>query len=494
MDQITSLAAIIAILLISLWIAIRAKFDKEIVFIPVGQNYLFSYNTAFLSIFSNIGTLFSISMYCAGGFILGYAYGKDAYWGTSIGFIGVGVLFFHRACYKPSFLKEYKTISNYIGSITNIKIQGLLVFIIFIHCLGIISAELFFIRSFFSEFVIEGRVNPLLLSFSFIVICYFYTKAGGLLGVLKTDLFQFLVIVTWLGWSVAVVSNMEIGKIAAEAFQTTHSNLKEFQWYNHFLLNIIGISIYILTLVLFCMGVFSKTFGTLKTPKGMRVSLGVTIPVIFALTFIPLRIGVFFHEFALLENVNIFEAPFKLLIGVISQSNSLLYTSLTAATIVAITLTTIDSLLLFALQNMYCFNERSSKTVAEKILRSEHVMTFLAILSCMFSLNISFDYVFTYLVFIFSLDVFSSGIILNGFIVKKKYFRDRFKNNKISYFQYMYFSLILFAILYATPVVRRFIVNNFHIAPIVIIIFCVVGACFFNERKYDNVSSNSNYN
>jgi len=263
--MILSPILIIFVLLFSFYITLRAYKRHSIKFKQNDENYLFLHNTWKLTVCSNIGTTFTLSLYLGGGIIAGYVYGKQLIIPLTISVLVSGFLFFIISVKRPNFLTSPndRVISNYVGTLLNKNSQLVLVIIIVSICFGLISTELFFIREYLREVIFLNVEESLLYTLCIIIICYSYVRIAGFAGVIRTDVFQLFFIIGVAILLLLFSQSHDTARVVERLFKPNVTREVIFVTGLNKVLTYIGIILYFIFFLFSTQDFWTKIFGTL---------------------------------------------------------------------------------------------------------------------------------------------------------------------------------------------------------------------------------------
>lgn len=480
-----SIIMVIIMMTISLVIALLVKKEEKINFDPKSDKYLFVDHKSILSIFSNIGTYFSISIYCAGGFIIGYIYGFYSVISLIISYIVAGITLYYATKKHPKFLRhnERKIMSAFVGDVLQIETQIVLVILIIIYAIAIIGAEIFIFKQYLIEVSSLSIAQANILAFSLLLCCYYYTREGGYLGVLKTDMFQAIVFIIWVAISVILIfiyHETVIQKMTGDIFSSGETakgyvDCYIFKLFKNPFVIIVGLSIYLLTLILSCISIWIKIFGTLEKDEKRTEVAVISIVSLLVLSLIPVGLGAYYNGYD--TKYDLFQIVLVILKNV--TLGQPLYLYFTTFAFAAISITTIDSSLMTSLQNVNRLNRKKDPTFMNQIIDQRILLFPIMILGGTISIYITYKYLFTALMLVYNTLLFAFLIIVSALFKaktnqsKKRFFKilkffvewDNIKS--ISAFLATIVIYVLLISLWSEA--RMFAIKNIHIVPIV---FC----------------------
>jgi hypothetical protein len=314
-----------------------------------------------------------------------------------------------------------------------------------------------------------------------LAICYYYTKAGGFLGVLKTDVVQLAVVVIWLGFSIFLVLQMNsIDRIGIDIFHTTVDAKSEddsggYSFFHHPLLLVIGSCVYILTLLLNCLGIWTRSFGTLKKANERMYSAILSTFLLTILMMIPIGFGVCFN------GLETGWEPFQLFFKVMKNltGRSIFYSFLTTLAFTAIVITTIDSLLISSLQEVNRLNKKNDPSFRRQLLSQNSLMLSIIIVAGSISILLNYEYLFAILLIIYNINMlafilifhslFQTETVSNWFKEKGMLFDRIFTLSKWDNHRSL-FAFLVTVVLFAVPLAifdrsRAWSMENFYILP-----------------------------
>jgi hypothetical protein len=160
------------------------------------------------------------------------------------------------------------------------------------------------------------------------------------------------------------------------------------------------------------MGLWTRTFGTLSGPREIRKTIFVTFPALALLTVAPIMLGAQFQDYALMNGLPDLKAAIMVIGNMAEYSDW--YFFLTVAAMVAVALTTIDSLLLHALQNVDRLDACMKGGFYKGFFNSNTnaFLPLLALVCCLVALNLNFELSYLLIVLCFTMCIFATLIIL----------------------------------------------------------------------------------
>ncbi len=442
MLTIVNLIFILLVMLVSLFIAVHVKKINGIDFNVSNEAFLFSHNTLRRSIFSNTGTIFSLSLYCSGSFYLGFKSGHVAVMAIILSMLTSIFILFFVAKHHSNFLSKNnrKIISAYVGEKLGISTQAVFVSIVLLYSTIIISAELFLFNRFLIQTVQQAPISASIITLSCLIICYYYTTEGGFLGTLETDTFQLFLVVIWICYT-AFILIFENGlpdirngifTVKEITYQVTNGSLAtksiDFFLNNPFLI-IVGSFLYLITLFLNNVGIWTKSFGTLKNSQMRSKSAIFSIILLSIFMLLPVLFGACFNGYQTdLADLEIFLTCIHIL-----TSQNPFYSIIATLAFTSIIITTIDSLLLACIQAVNRLNSAFDPSFDKQIIHQQSILFSIIIIAGSISMFLNYHLTLITLIIIYNMNFFAFIIIIQSILKSDKIKRSFQKNNHWMY-------------------------------------------------------------
>lgn len=487
MITIAGIVAVIVMMIISLLIAVlqSSKFEN---LNPINKDeeFLFGFNGRWYSILSNVGSLVSLSVFCAGGFVFGYTSGILSIFSVILAYIIAAIILLSAESSHPNFLySNRKVISSYVGEKLGVHAQLFMILLIVLYSITIMGAEIFLLNEFLVDYLLIGKYEALILSLSSLGICYYYTKTGGYAGILRTDFMQTITIIVWIAITIFLWFNNKSYVLPPATSPDLAQHIKYYASIaNNGLYNVIiypilvvsGSCIYLLTLIMSSLGIWTTSFGTIESSKDRRFSISGSLILLLLFSLIPASLGSYYHVYS--NGSDEFRIIFQI-VGEFCLQRPI-YLIFTVFTFTAIVITTIGSSIFSVLQHVNQLNKINNPKI-NRLINKNGLLTLQIVVGGTLSLCLSYKTIFLALMIIYNINLFSFYLIIVSvftmtdvshndtiiYNIKKNMSKYLAWNNSRSIIIYFIIIVISIPVISMIESVKIFCLNNYHILPFI---------------------------
>lgn len=294
-DIVPMYLPVTVLFLVSFWLCYDLRHKHKNIL-----GYLFKGNNLKYSIISNVGTLFSLTVFLVMGVGIGMAYGSIAFLMAVLGGITglilarmlvksslYGKIFFTSQSCETSNFSIIDLVGESLGKTTKI-LHGL---IILAYLFLFLTLEFALIRLCYSEFFPNSIMKPILFIFIFMFVCFMYTFLGGFKGILRTDQWQLVIIIVATGLIICLYYTNTASAISANLHGIASFKIhKPIPWS---LLKCLGIVIYMICWVIGSADFWIRTTCTLENDQELaKKSITISLLIMIFCALIPIFIGV----------------------------------------------------------------------------------------------------------------------------------------------------------------------------------------------------------
>lgn len=411
------------------------------------DSFLFEGNRIIRSAVSNVGSYVSLTTFVCGTFYLGYKYS----WYSSIAIMGsvVTTCWVLWRCkslpFKDDIGKPYHLLIWFVFRRLGMPAFILYLIIIIAYCLGLFIAELTIIKYAYIKVSNDFKFLYIIPIAFFALLCVQYVWRGGYKGVLYTDIYQVTIVVGWIFTIIIFLRSDQwnvhnLGPIFQSLDLKNSSTISiKNPW--EYCAIFIAIGLYMTTIFLCCIGMWTRCIGTLKSGRIHSIILsGLFISLI---SIIPIALGHSLGKYYVIGG-----NPLRLVMDIIlfTMQTNPMNALIGFMALTAIALTTIDSASLMIVQHIeiaqrlklvkkrpiYINDEK--RTLAKKVynyivtleslISYRSVLNFIAIIviiSCVFT---ELKFVFNFLKFLFTATTCLMIIVFSA-IEKPKFLKRR---------------------------------------------------------------------